>query len=97
MTRSLCRVLASALIAAILPACERLPEIGAPQSPSKDFNVYVDSVPRSYGRLIAVGPAGKNPMMVSLWFEADDQTLTAVRVNTSNGDISREVVQVPRN
>lgn len=95
-TKSLCWVLASALVALSLLSCERLPEAGAQPLPAKDFRALVDSVPRSYGRLVAVGPAGRNVSTVSLWFEANDQTLTAVRVNTSTGAISKEVVTVPR-
>lgn len=96
MSRSLCRVLALAFVAALLPACERVQETGAQRQPALNFNETMDSVPRDYGRLVGVSPAGQNPASVSLWFEADDQTVTAVRVNASTGAISKAVIKVPR-
>ena len=96
MSRSLCCVLALAFVAAVLPACERMQEAGAQQRPSLNFNETMDSVPRDYGRLVGVSPAGQNPASVSLWFEANDQTITAVRVNASTGAISKVVIKVPR-
>ncbi len=96
MSRSLCCVLALAFVAAALPACERVQETGAQRRASLRFDESMDSVPRDYGHLVGVSQAGQNPASVSLWFEAADQTITAVRVNTSTGDISRQVIKVPR-
>ena len=96
MSRSLCWVLTLTFLAGVLPACERIEDAGAQRQPSLSFRDLTDSVPRAYGRLVAVGPAGQNATSVSLWFEADDQTLTAVRVNSSTGAISKEVIKVPR-
>lgn len=81
--------------AVILAACERIDERGARRT-SLDFGTTIDTVPVEYGRLVAVSAAGNNRTNVALWFEGADQTLTAVRVNTSNGAISRDVIVVPR-
>lgn len=96
MTRSRYWMLALAFVAAVLPACERVEETGARGPASLSFRALTDSVPLSYGHLVAVSPTGQNPASVSLWFEGDDQSLTAVRVNTSTGAISEEVIKVPR-
>lgn len=96
MTRSQKWLCVLVFAAAILPACERIEE-RAGGKPSMAFRESVDAVPLSYGRLVAVSPAGRNPTSVALWFESDDRTLTAVRVNTSTGAISKEAIVVPRN
>ena len=96
MTRNLCRVLGLTFLACVLPACERVQETGPKGPPSLNFRETTDAVPLAYGHLVGVSPAGQNPATVSLWFEADDRTLTAVRVNASTGAISQEVIKVPR-
>jgi hypothetical protein len=81
--------------AAVLAGCERIEDRGAAR-PSLDFRETIDAVPGDYGRFVGISAAGRHAANVALWFEGPDQTLRAVRVNTSNGAISRDVIVVPR-
>ncbi len=81
--------------AALLPACDRIEERGT-RGPVLDFQGSIDAVPLTYGRLVAVSEAGNRRPNVALWFESDDRTLRAVRVNTATGTMSKQVIIVPR-
>lgn len=67
-----------------------------PQAPLLERLTTNNSIPKSYGRLVAVDRAGDSPV---LYFEADDGTIRIVAANygLNYGSLAFKAVTVPRN
>ena len=57
---------------------------------------FADAIPDDYGPLIGVTQNAVNPEWVSLWFQRQDRTITAVHVNIVERRIHGRVLTIPR-
>ncbi len=82
--------------ALMIVSCERLDEPDPWAGEPMNLNSFLaEDIPLAHGRFVSVTTT-QNPFVVTLWFERPDQTVIAVRVNTSRGTIGESVISIPR-
>lgn len=81
MRRSLTLIIATGALFA-LQACRPLGTVeqGGPGSIPVEPTPFRDAIPASYGRAFAVTTNPESPSLVYIWFERDDQSVVAVRL-----------------
>jgi hypothetical protein len=87
--QTMLRALRCALIVSIglaTSGCQKLQGVPGPQQ---------TGIPAALGELVGVTPDVR-PFQSVLWFKQADQTIVAVRVNFSNGNVGAQVVKFPR-
>jgi hypothetical protein len=69
-----------------LTSCQKIdqaPSAGVPMGPlALELSQTGDGIPLAYGQLVGVTPDPHVPWQAVLWFEAPDESVTAVWVNT---------------
>ena len=81
------------MLGLMIASCEKIEQQVIPGE-SIDFTASIDNIPLQYGRLVSATP-GENFSSI-LWFEQADQTIVGVRINTSRGTVSKEVLRIER-
>ena len=55
-----------------------------------------NTIPRDYGRLVAVTSVEGRQNQVVMWFEQSDDRIVGVRLNVASGAASDEILSIPR-
>jgi hypothetical protein len=87
------------LLAACLAAlgCQQIPRAVQPSGQLLiEHPALTEGIPPEYGRLVGISQHAAGPKWVTLWFEAPDETITAVGVNIHHGRYDSRVMQIPR-
>ena len=81
------------MLGLMIASCEKIEPRVIPGDPI-DFQSTMDDIPLQYGRLVSATSVG--PYRNILWFEQADQTIVGVRINTSRGTVSKDVLRIER-
>jgi hypothetical protein len=93
MIKKAIQIFTALMLGLLIASCEKIePEVILGEGAS--FKDTMDDIPLQYGRLVTTTSHSK--FIKILWFEQVDQTIVAVRVNTSNGTIKSEVIRFER-
>jgi hypothetical protein len=86
-----------ALLSIGIASCQKL-ESPKPRGGGLPFELAQmrDAVPAQYGSVVSVTTLPTDPYVATLWFAKPDQSIVAVRVNTSTGEILERVLVIPR-
>ena len=90
-------LLSAAVLCAGVVGCQKIDEPAMPERNLTFVPLEGDAVPLEYGELVSATTVGSDPHQVVLWFRAEDQSVTAVRVNYSRGALMDRSLEIPRN
>jgi hypothetical protein len=54
------------------------------------------TIPREYGKLVAITPVEGRQYQVMMWFEQSDDRIVGVRINVASGVARDDVLVIPR-
>jgi hypothetical protein len=80
-----------------LCACQKLDQPAPVAGTFQHEQIEIaDAIPLEYGRFVGATTDSSNPYWAILWFAKPDETIVAVRVNVSRGQMMRDVLTIPR-
>jgi hypothetical protein len=78
-------------------SCQRLADQESVQGTLRfEPSQITDSIPASYGRLVAVTSSAAFPGWAQLWFEKEDQTIVTVFLDYQTGKVRPQILTIPR-
>ena len=87
------RLIPALMFGVLIASCERIEQQNLAGEPI-DFGATSESISLEYGRFVSAVPVTQH--LNILWFEQADKTIIGVRINTSRGTISKDVVRIER-
>ena len=94
--KSLCALCGIAVLLG-LSACQKLETAPEFESTLNTVpNNFVDAIPNEYGQLVSVTTVSGQPYVANLWFRKPDQSIIVVRLNWSQGFITKDALVIPR-